>query len=200
MKWAGLRTRVTKLHAAEEFLQLACAAMASGALRVDVLLWSSESASKASQELGEGQRAERLYAKLMAMAARGWAVGRWFAYPDQRTGIAWKELEKEVAGLFKGSGRTWAGLRQARSHENALIQLADLLAGLARHAALQSPGKRLAGRGLGDGAAAAKNRDVLLERLLAVAQAFGLRLKRGAQGLLAAGRGITVKRLVRLAG
>jgi len=124
IKWSRLRTRRERLNAAQDFLALARASLASGQLRVDLALYEEGQVSKAWRQMDEPSRLLELYAGLTRRARKAWGRGRYGLYPDQRTGMAWQRLQR--ASLWS--------LREQASHRVGLVQLADLIAGLTRFA------------------------------------------------------------------
>lgn len=123
LKWAGLRTREKRHDAAREFLQLACEAAGEGKLWVDLLVLEHAEASGGWQALELRERWMALYMDLIKRARRRRPRARWALHPDQRTGMPWKRLAR-IPGIAK--------VEESSSSEMALIQLADLLAGLTR--------------------------------------------------------------------
>ncbi len=126
VKWSSSRTRTPRLEAAREFLELAGKALQGRRLGLDLLILEKGAASKAWERLQREDRWMALYLGLVKRARGRWkgkGPGRMALYPDQRSGMPWGQL-KARAGL-----RT---VREASSQRLALIQLADLVAGLAR--------------------------------------------------------------------
>lgn len=123
LKWAGLRTRSERHDVAREFLHLACEAAIEGRLWVDLLIFELPLAPRSWQGLPAGERWLALYQALVLRARRRKPRSPWSLLPDQRTGIPWKRLARS-ARLRQ--------VKEASSKDWALIQLADLLAGLTR--------------------------------------------------------------------
>jgi hypothetical protein len=132
LKWTGLRTREPRLQAARAFLEFAAVAAAAGALRIEVLMWRPSAQSPASRARSESQRLRPLYARLWKSAAGAWPPGRWSVFPDQRTGMRWQEQGPALAAAWSRGGGGLRALKEASSGRSACVQLADLLAGLAR--------------------------------------------------------------------
>lgn len=152
VKWAGLRTRKARLNAAREFLALALDEAARGKLGVDLLIFEEGIASRNWDELDERDRWLSLYRQLMIRARKRKPSAHWTLYPDQRTGMPWNRLGRVV---------------ESSSRRLALVQLADLLAGLARFSR-ESPA-------LGGAARARENRQELLDGFLGTVQRMGLK-------------------------
>ena len=123
IKWSGLRTRPRRLLAAAEFLEIAGRAMGQERLAVDLLIWEQRlTRRKHSKE----ERWLALYLSLVRRVRKRWkgaTLKQLALYPDQRTGMRWSKLKRQ-SGVKT--------VREASSHKLALIQLADLLAGLSR--------------------------------------------------------------------
>jgi hypothetical protein len=89
-------------------------------------------AGAASRLRSEAQRLRPLYARLWRGAAKAWPPGRWGVFPDQRTGMRWHEQGPALAAAWGRGGGGLRALKEASSRRSACVQLADLLAGLAR--------------------------------------------------------------------
>jgi hypothetical protein len=146
LKWAGVRTRKARLAAAAEFLELACAAAAQGRLWIELLVLDASQAKGGWGALSGKYRWLALYQELLARARRHRPRGRWTLVPDQRTGMPWKRLARRGA---------LGGVKESSSKDLALIQLADLLAGMTRFS--------LEGKGAAAERAWAKRRELLDE-------------------------------------
>jgi hypothetical protein len=123
VKWSALRTRPRRLLAAAEFLEIAGRALSQGKLAVDLLVWEQV---RSKQKHSKEERWLALYLSLVKRVRSRWkgaTLKQLALYPDQRTGMPWSRLKR------KSGVKT---VREASSHELALIQLADLLAGLSR--------------------------------------------------------------------
>ncbi|HTB23252.1 MAG TPA: hypothetical protein VK914_11165 [bacterium] len=177
LKWTGLRTREPRLQAARAFLEFAAVAASAGALRVEVLLWRPSAQSPASRARSESQRLRPLYAKLWKRAAGAWPPGRWSVFPDQRTGMRWQEQSPALTAAWNRGGGGLRALKEASSGRSACVQLADLLAGLARVQA---------GAGSRADSEAWRQRGALRDYFVDACRRRGLELGSGA-GLLRAG-------------
>jgi hypothetical protein len=141
LKWAQVRTRAPRLLAAEEFLALAQAARGRG-LWLATLTWRQPARRQGPHPASAGAHAlahlkprrddlarlGRAYVRLLKAAARAHPPARWRFCPDQRTGIDFGSLMVAAGGWRQG----WEGFAMQRSGASPLVQLADLLAGLAR--------------------------------------------------------------------
>jgi hypothetical protein len=131
LKWTGLRKRAQRLQAAEAFLELVALGAGAGALRMEVLLWRPSQQGRRAASRSEAQRLRPLYARLWSSAVRAWPPGRWNIHPDQRTGMGWQDLGSALKRRI-GRGGGLRSLKEASSRGSACVQVADLLAGLAR--------------------------------------------------------------------
>ncbi len=136
LKWSRVRTRRPRLEACRDFFHSARLAVERRDLCLDVLVWRARPPLRRPawrQERGEW---EGMYARLLRTAARRWEPGLWSFFPDQRTGLNW-------AGVLKKVNRSrrfqYSGFRPLPSAENHLVQLADLVAGMARFSSARRP-------------------------------------------------------------
>jgi hypothetical protein len=113
-------------------LELCAVALAAGALRVDLLLWRPGEQGRAYRARTEPQRLRPLYYQAWAQALAAWPAGRWRLHPDQRTGMQWQRWPAPLKRRLNRGGRSLSTLAEAQSQRSACVQLADLLAGLAR--------------------------------------------------------------------
>lgn len=174
LKWSALRTRPTRLRVAQAFLELCAVALAAGGLRVDLLLWCPDAQGLAYRRRTESGRLRPLYHQAWSRAVAAWPVGRWRLIPDQRTGMRWRQWPAPLTRRFQQGGRRLLAVEEAASQRSACVQLADLLAGLARlgmePALAARPGRRRVQGGAASqapeapGQAAHRNRHQLLER------------------------------------
>jgi hypothetical protein len=176
LKWTAVRTRPARLQAAQACLDLLTAGLAAKGLRCEILLWQPGAQGAAYRSRSEPQRLRPLYAQAWGLAAGGWGLRQWRAYPDQRTGMDWQRWSPQQRRAWKRSGLGRLSIREADSQGSACIQLCDLLAGLARHPA---PSARAGGGG--DGLRARQNREALLNHwvLSCAARGLPLRLREG---------------------
>jgi hypothetical protein len=159
LKWSALRTRPARLRAAQAFLELASVGLAAGALRVDLLLWRPSDQGWAYRQRSEAERLRPLYFEAWARARAAWGPGRWNVHPDQRTGMRWQQWPSGLKTRWRLGGASLRQVREASSRRSACVQLADLLAGLARLGAETGPSPAAGQRAL-------HNRSALLAHFL----------------------------------
>jgi hypothetical protein len=123
-KWEKVRSART-LFAAVKLLDWTIRQVEQGILRVDTLTWDTEESSRAGLGVPHIANLRKMYRMLLETVVPGrWGErAGWHLYPDEQSAMPWHEL---VNGLPQVTGIT-----ALRSHEHPLIQLADLLAGLA---------------------------------------------------------------------
>lgn len=171
LRWAALRTRRERLQAARACLDLLCAGLGLGGLRCDLLLWRPAAQGRAYAARSEAQRLRPLYAWAWTRAAAAWkGLGPWMACPDQRTGMDWGRWSPATRRAWRVAGMAGLEVRELPSARSACVQLADLLAGLARHQERRHGGPA--------GARAHANRQDLWDHWVRACAARGLRLER----------------------
>jgi hypothetical protein len=123
-KWEKVRSART-LFAAKKLLGWTIRRVEQGVLRVDTLTWDTEEGSRAGLGVPHIANLRKMYRTLLETVVPGrWGErAEWHLYPDEQSAMPWQLL---VDGLPQV-----AGITASRSHEHQLIQLADLLAGLA---------------------------------------------------------------------
>jgi hypothetical protein len=123
-KWEKVRSART-LFAAMKLLDWTIRQVEQGILRVDTLTWDTEESSRAGLGVPHIANLRRMYRMLLetVVPERWGEFAGWHLYPDEQSAMPWQEL---VDGLPQV-----AGITASRSHEHQLIQVADLLAGLA---------------------------------------------------------------------
>jgi hypothetical protein len=123
-KWEKVRSAKT-LFAARALLDWTIGQVERGILRVDTLTWDTEEGSRAGLGVPHIANLRKMYRILLesVVPERWGARAEWHLYPDEQTAMPWQRL---IDGLPQV-----AGITASRSHEHQLIQLADLLAGLA---------------------------------------------------------------------
>ncbi|HXB96715.1 MAG TPA: hypothetical protein VNZ54_01600 [bacterium] len=177
LKWSALRTRPARLRTARAFLELAGVGLAAGALRVDLVLWSPGDQGLAYRQRSDAGRLRPLYFEAWTRARAAWGPGRWNVHPDQRTGMRWQQWPSGLMARWKKGGATVRRVSEASSGRSACVQLADLLAGLARLGAETGPMAAAAGQ------RARHNRAALLTHFLDCLRRRGLGAPHG-PGLL----------------
>ncbi|MDQ3913804.1 MAG: DUF3800 domain-containing protein [Actinomycetota bacterium] len=111
-------------------------------LRVNVLLWDTHDSRHAHQGRDDIANLERMYYWIFTKMAAG-RHGVWTLRPDEQSALNWDELHDVLTNAARRSNRLshcFADLSDrieierlspCRSHENPLVQVADLFAGMA---------------------------------------------------------------------
>jgi hypothetical protein len=123
-KWEKVRSART-LFAAMKLLDWMIRRVEQGVLRVDTLTWDTEEGSRAGLGVPHIANLRKMYRMLLeTVVPQRWGErAGWHLYPDEQSAMRWQQL---VDGLPQV-----AGITALRSREHQLIQVADLLAGLA---------------------------------------------------------------------
>jgi hypothetical protein len=192
LKWAGLRTKARKLHAAQACLDLLCVALGSRALRCSVLLWSPQQQATSYQQRTEAERLRPIYAHAFGLAAKRQPLRQWRAFPDQRTGMDWQRWSGARKLLWRQAGLARIQVREASSARSACVQLCDLIAGLSRQEAATRREAELPGH------RAEHNRQALLNHWILAGAGRGLRLSFKGGVLHASQPSLRIQKLRRL--
>jgi hypothetical protein len=129
LKWSQVRTRENRLRACRDFLRAAVEAMAAGEMTLGVLLWEVPLGQHQAKPREDKKQLHHMYARLLKKEARHWTPGQWVFHPDLRTGMKWKDILDEVNGAGKNR---FTACRPLASRDSSLVQLADLVVGMAR--------------------------------------------------------------------
>jgi len=148
-KWAKLRIEEYR-SLARELLTVAVEYAVARELRIDVLIWDTHDSRHAIRGRDDIANLQRMYYHLFknVLSVRWPNESIWRLCPDEQSQIAWDQVQNflELTGarlnvdrdLFAGSELSdWLktefaihSIVEAKSHEEALVQLADLFAGL----------------------------------------------------------------------
>lgn len=148
VEWKDVRT-ADKLAIAKDCLRVAVEQAMAGHSRIDVLVWDmNDSRHRDLPGRDDTENLKRMFRWLLVKTAEKWpANALWKIYPDEMSGVNWKDIEaylsskplsSYVAPSPQGTiGSDWKplGLRprveiEQATSEHPLIQLADLFAGL----------------------------------------------------------------------
>lgn len=149
VKFALIRTHRPIIEAARQFVQCVVKEFASRLMiRVDILVWDTQDSRHAIQGRNNIANLERMYYKVLTHAARQWNQAEWNFYPDKNSQIHWNEIadflnrtrlaqhEANSLSLFANEqldqSLEFGNVEPLDSLQEPLIQLADLLAGMAR--------------------------------------------------------------------
>lgn len=146
LKFEELRGHSTKMQTASFFLKQAIDFCVKGIMRIDVLLWDHQDERHSVRGRDDNENMQRMYYKILVCVARHWKKIGWCVYPDEQSGIDWNEIkgylnntsplkkEPEFISLFKQDRAVFNfdSVNPQHSHEEPIIQLADLFAGMSR--------------------------------------------------------------------
>jgi len=150
VKFELVRTHPPIVEAAHGFLNCLITKFASREkIRADILTWDTQDSRHAIQGRDNRANLERMYYKVFVHAVRQWKSQKeWKFYPDENSQVDWSEITRilnrtpiikhqtEQQPLFGGEEPNQAlnveYTLPLNSTKEPLIQLADLLAGLAR--------------------------------------------------------------------
>jgi hypothetical protein len=149
VKFALIRTHRALIEAARAFSRCMVEISASmTAVRADIVTWDMQDSRHAIQGRNSLANLERMYYKVLTHAARQWNQVEWGFHPDTNSQVHWYEiaevlnrtrLAKPVANaplLFDSEHPDqfieFTSVEPLDSLGEPLIQLADLLAGMAR--------------------------------------------------------------------
>lgn len=144
LKFEELRGHSPKMKAASCFLNTAI--NYCGSIRIDILLWDHQDERHSVHGRDDSKNLQLMYYKLLVHAARRWSIVNWHFYPDEQSGINWnevreylnntltKKVEPEIISLFKTERYVFNfdSVNPQHSHEEPIIQMADLFAGMSR--------------------------------------------------------------------
>jgi hypothetical protein len=125
-KWELARS-ARYAFAAGKLLAWALDRALAGTVWIDVLTWSPEDTVTRREGVPALARLHRMYALLLdgVVMHPGPAEAVWSIYPDEQGALRWER----IVARMSGGGRI-ARVSPVRSHEEPLVQVADLLVGL----------------------------------------------------------------------
>jgi hypothetical protein len=148
LKFIGVKSHKPKIQAAYEFIDLAVKFAAFGKIRIDVLTYDLQDSRHNVLGRDDIKNIEIMYYKILRHCSEMWKKRNWEFYPDENFAYNWTGLKdylnftkiprkrKQIAGLirlFKEEKYylNFTTVKQRKSEEEPIIQLADLFAGLA---------------------------------------------------------------------
>jgi len=148
LKFAAIKGDSRRTACARAFLQTAVDFASMGRLRVDVLTWDIKDSRHRIQGRDDIACLERMYYHVLEKAARRWGQLEWEFHPDHRSGVDFDEIGRYLSltsahrqsrrrprllSLFHETRKTFefSLVRPVMSHQEPLVQLADVFAGLA---------------------------------------------------------------------
>jgi hypothetical protein len=147
VEWKDLhKGKSVKRNVAASFLSELAEHADRKQVRADILVWDTKDSRHSVPGRHDIKNLERMYYKILRHAGSRWASNRWRIYPDEHTELNWPEIlgyfsrtrlrssrKPELIRLFDEARVFFevTDYQQLRSHEEPLIQVADLLNGLA---------------------------------------------------------------------
>ena len=149
LKFNEIGTHSPKVRAASEFLDCFIVDYLKNSLvRVDVLCWDMHDKRHAVTGRDDIANLQRMWYKILVSAARQWNYPVWNFYPDENSAVNWDEIvevinrthitrtELVLKKLFatEDDERFFQidETKALKSHDEPLIQLADIFAGMVR--------------------------------------------------------------------
>lgn len=145
LKFTEIRTHSPKVKAAKKFIDLGIEFGKKNIIRIDVLIWDLEDSRHSILDRDDPANWRYMYYKLLRCISEQWNQRNWEFYPDEQSEIEWYEIANYInrtiiprrkphfLTLFDQDIHriNFIRLKQLKSHEEPLIQLADLFAGIA---------------------------------------------------------------------
>ncbi len=145
VKFSEIRTHPPKVEAAKEFIDLGIGFGKKNIIRIDVLIWDLKDSRHLIPDRDDPANWGYMYYKLLRCISEQWNQRNWEFYPDEQSEIEWYKIANYInrtriprrkphfLTLFDQDIHriNFIRLKQLKSHEEPLIQLADLFAGIA---------------------------------------------------------------------
>jgi hypothetical protein len=130
LKWTEVRT-ARQRFAANKLISWTLNTMSAGALRAEVVTWDAEEQHPAPGQSGIATL-QQMYGLLLGTTLRRYQSGGGLVRvcPDEQDALNWPELKEHLAA----QALPIEHILPCQSHHEPLVQLADLLAGLAAYA------------------------------------------------------------------
>ena len=146
IKFSEVRTHRPKIEAAQSFVEKGVDFAQQRNIRIDVLLWDTYDKRHSIPGRDDLANLERMYYKALRHISEKWHQNNWELYPDNGSRINWPEIKSYLSRtrlprqkrpnlltLFKEEEYNiiFHKIEPKKSHDEPLIQLADLFAGIA---------------------------------------------------------------------
>ena len=147
VKFSEVRTHRSKLEAARLFVEKGVGFVNQRKIRIDVLVWNIHDKRHSIPGRDDVTNLEIMYYNILRHVSEQWHQHNWELYPDENSGVDWSGIKSylnrtlmprykkpHLLSLFEKESYTihFSEIEQKKSHDEPLIQLADLLAGMAR--------------------------------------------------------------------
>jgi len=145
-KFSETRTHKPKLKAAQAFIKKGVDFAKQNKIRIDVLLWDTHDSRHSIPGRDDLANLERMYYKVLRHISEKWNQYNWDLYPDKGSKINWIEIKDYLNRtriprhrkpylliLFDEEAYSinFQRIDPKESHDEPLIQIADLFAGIA---------------------------------------------------------------------
>lgn len=145
-KFSEVRTHRPKLEVAQAFIKRGIDFARQKKLRIDVLLWNTHDRRHSIPGRDDMANFERMYYKVLRHISEQWHQNNWELYPDDGSKINWSEIKSYLSStriprqkspnlltLIKEEvyNIIFHKIEPKKSHDEPLIQIADLFAGIA---------------------------------------------------------------------
>lgn len=145
LKFSEIRTHSSKIEAAKKFIDLGIEFSKKYMIRIDVLIWSLKDSRHSISGRDDIENLARMYYKVLRCISERWKHIYWEFYPDEQSAIEWYKIanylnrtnihrrKPHFLTLFEQDIHRirFIRLKQLRSHEEPIIQLADVFGGIA---------------------------------------------------------------------
>lgn len=145
VKFSEVRTHRPKLEAAQLFIEKGIDFAKQRHIRIDVLLWDTHDRRHSIPGRDDVANLERMYYKVLRHISEQWNHHYWELYPDEGSEVNWHEIKSYLRKtriprykphflcLFDEEAYTinFYDIEPKRSHDEPLIQISDLFAGIA---------------------------------------------------------------------
>lgn len=144
-KFSEIKTHRPKIESAQEFVKVAVEFASNGKIRIDILTFDRQDSRHNVIGRDDTKNLEIMYYKLIRHCCERWKKHDWEFYPDENSAYNWEKIKtylnstkspRREIGLLqlfreKISNLNFTKVEQKCSHDEPLIQLADIFAGCA---------------------------------------------------------------------
>ncbi|MEO1785201.1 DUF3800 domain-containing protein [Thermodesulfobium sp. 4217-1] len=145
LKFAEVRTHQPRVNCAKDFISVAVDYASRREIRIGVIIWDLHDSRHSIQGRDDRENLERMYFHLLRNIVERWKRFNCRFYPDEHSKYNYKKIvdylsktkypreEPYILELFRKERRqfNFIDVKEQKSEEQVLIQLADLFAGIA---------------------------------------------------------------------
>jgi len=146
VKFAKVKTHRPMIDAAHKFIEEAVEFAKQRKIRIDVLVWDTHDSRHDTMRRDDVKNLKLMYYKVLRHIFEKWRQINWEVYPDEGSKFNWQEIinylhktqtprrKPNLLTLFDLQSYAFnpKKIKQIKSHEEPLIQIGDLFAGMAR--------------------------------------------------------------------